>query len=227
MIGLITDSLGIFIGAFIGILLKKRITENHTQTIFTIMGIITIVLGLQGVIESDAILIVIISLFIGSILGVSFDIDYRVKRFAQRFTKGSSHSVEGIVTVFMVLAAGALSIIGPMKAGLEGDLSIMNFKAVLDFASAVIFATIYGKSVYVVSIFLFIYQLIIFLSSKIIEPYLTQALIDQISQVGSIILIAIGFDLLDLKKIQVINLLPSLLMPILINIIIYFAGNLF
>lgn len=89
MIGLITDSLGIFIGAFIGILLKKRITENHTQTIFTIMGIITIVLGLQGVIESDAILIVIISLFIGSILGVSFDIDYRVKRFAQRFTKGS------------------------------------------------------------------------------------------------------------------------------------------
>ena len=88
-------------------------------------------------------------------------------------------------------------------------------KAVLDGVSSVIFAASLGKGVYLSILPLLIYQGGITLLARFIRPWLTDALISQVSCIGSVLIFAIGFNLMFDKKVKVGNLLPAVIFPIL------------
>ncbi|WP_425539063.1 DUF554 domain-containing protein [Microaceticoccus formicicus] len=221
MIAIIINALAVCAGGTVGIVLRNHISKRHINSIFSIMGVLTIVMGLQGVIPSDHMIFIMIALFLGSILGNFIDISGKIDSISERFSSedGETNLISGAITIFLIQCTGALAILGPMKAGLVGEYDLIYFKAILDGASAIIFASIYGKSIYPAALLLLIYQGGIFLVSNIIEPVLTPLVIEQIGQIGSVLLVALGIEMLELKKMKVVNYLPAILIPILYTLI--------
>ncbi|MDO5718322.1 MAG: DUF554 domain-containing protein [Tissierellia bacterium] len=214
----IINALAVCIGGSVGIFLRNHISKKHIESIFKIMGILTLIMGLQGVIPSEHMIFIMISLFLGSIIGVSIDISGRIDRLSERYS-GKENFVSAMLVVFLIQCTGALAIIGPMKAGLEGDNSILYFKTILDGSSAIIFASMYGKSIYGSAFLLLLYQGAIFLLSNLIQPILDPVTIEQITQIGSVILVVLGIEMLELKKMNAVNYIPAILAPIIYNLI--------
>ncbi|MDO5690746.1 MAG: DUF554 domain-containing protein [Tissierellia bacterium] len=216
MIAVAINGLTVALGGLIGIFLKRFISQKHITSIFSIMGVLTIIMGLQGVIPSEHMMVILVSLFLGSILGVALDLSGKLEAFSKRFDQGSGQSsfVSGAFTIFLIQCMGAMAILGPLNAGLEGDNNLLYFKAVLDMGSSIIFASMYGKSIFLSALLLFLYQGSIYLLARLAGPILDVTVIEQLTQVGSVILVALGIEILELKKMNIVNYLPALLIPI-------------
>lgn len=222
MFAILINALAVCAGGIIGITLRNHISQVHISSIFSIMGVLTIIMGLQGVIPSDHMIFIMVSLFLGSIVGVFINISGKLDSISKKYSRGGAETnfISGAITIFLIQCTGALAIIGPMKAGLQGDYSIIYFKAILDGASGIIFASIYGISIFPAALLLFLYQGSIFLLSNIIEPVLTEVVIEQITQIGSVLLVALGIEMLELKEMKVVNYIPALLIPIIYSLVI-------
>ena len=115
---------------------------------------------------------------------------------------------------------GAMAIVGSLEDGLTGNTATLFAKAILDGISAVIFAATMGIGVAFSALPVFIYQGTITLMAGFIKPWLTPDVISQTSLVGSILIMAIGINLLDLKRIKVGNLLPAIFIPLIYYVVI-------
>lgn len=220
MISILIDGLAVIIGGFIGITMKKHISDEHFQSLFTILGILVLVIGFQGVIPSDHMMIIMISLFIGSVIGVGLKLHTRIEILSKKQSSDDKPSfLNGAIIIFMFQCIGALALLGPLKAGLAGDYELMYFKAALDFISSLVFATIYDKSIFLSAVMLLIYEGGLFILSTFIEPILTPIVIEQISQIGSIILIGLGIEQLGIKQIKTVNYTPAMFVPIVISLV--------
>lgn len=221
MLGVLINPIAIILGSLIGIYLKKLIREEHIDSIFPMMNLIIGVIGIQGAIKMDDMLLLIFSLVIGSLVGVSLKLDDKVHKLGykmQDLMKNSDPNLtQGFITAFIVHSVGAMAILGPLNIGLLGDYSIMNTKSALDFLSSVVFASIYGPGVILSAPFTFIYEGLIYLLSTWIEPILPIIVINQISAIGSVLIVAISVNLLEIKdkEIKVPNYMPALLIPII------------
>ena len=166
-------------------------------------------------------MLLVLSLVLGAVVGEALDIETRLNDFGSwcqtRFSGSSEDGkfVQGFVAASLLFCVGAMAIVGALEDGLNGDPSILIAKAVLDGVSSVIFAASLGKGVYLSILPLFIYQGGITLLARFIRPWLTDALISQISCIGSVLIFAIGFNLMFDKKVKVGNLLPAVLFPII------------
>ncbi len=107
-----------------------------------------------------------------------------------------------------------MSIVGALEDGLNANPSILYAKAVMDGVAAVVFTASLGAGVYLSILAVLVYQGGITLLAGFIRPLLSDLLIDQMSCIGSVLIFAIGFNLLDSKKIKVGNLLPAMFLPI-------------
>lgn len=112
-----------------------------------------------------------------------------------------------------------MAIVGSLEDGLSGDPTTLFAKSIMDGVAAIIFTASLGIGVYFSIIPLLIYQGGITLLAGFIKPFLSDALISQMSFIGSILIFAIGFNLVLGKKIKVGNLLPAIFIPILWEII--------
>ena len=122
--------------------------------------------------------------------------------------------MKGFITVFMIQCVGSMAIVGPLDIGLKGDASILIFKIVLDTCSSLIYGAIYGPSVMLSGPFVFLYETVIFFLAGALHPFLTDAVINEISAIGSLLIFAMSLDLLDILHLKVANYLPALLGPV-------------
>ena len=221
MLNVLINPVAIILGSLIGIFLKKFIKEEHIDSIFPIMNLIIGIIGIQGAIKMDNMLLLIFSLVIGSLIGVNLHLDDKVHSLGykmQNLMKNNDPNLtQCFITAFIVHSVGAMAILGPLNIGLLGDSSIMNTKSALDFLSSIVFASIYGPGVILSAPFTFIYELAIYLLSTWIEPILPVVVINQISAIGSVLIVAISVNLLEIKdkEIKVPNYMPALLIPII------------
>ena len=225
MIATIVNTGAVLVGGSIGFLLKRFITKEISKPIFQALGLCIILIGIKGALEIDTILVVIASMVIGVILGEWIDLDKRLNQFGaflQKKTnlKNETSIATGFVSASLLFCVGAMSIIGPLQSGLTGNHEILFTKSALDFVSSVIFAATLGVGVLLSSGFVLIYQGAITLFAGVIEPFLTTAMITDISCVGSLLIIAIGLNLLDITKIKIANLLPAVFLPVLLHFVI-------
>jgi uncharacterized membrane protein YqgA involved in biofilm formation len=165
----------------------------------------------------------IFSLVIGGLLGEFLKIEKRLENVGIWFqskipSKGGSFS-DGFVTASLVYCVGAMAIVGSLEDGLSGNPSTLFAKSILDGVSAVIFAATLGIGVAFSALPVFIYQGGITLLAGLLQPWLTETVISQMSLVGGILIFAIGINLLEIKKINVGNLLPSIFIPVLYYLI--------
>ncbi len=240
-LGTIINAAAIIAGGSTGALLKNGLPERYRNTIMQAIGLSVLMIGISGSLQGmyrvaesgkldrEFIMMMIFSLVIGGFAGEFFNIEDKLERmgnwFQSKFAAGSGTFAQGFITGSLVFCVGAMAIVGSLEDGLTGDTSTLFAKSILDGIIAVIFAATMGIGVAFSSIPVFIYQGAITLMAGLIKPWLTPDVISQTSLVGSILIIAIGINLLDLRRIKAGNLLPAIFIPLIYYVIITIAAS--
>ena len=225
MKGTIVNVLAVIIGSTIGTLINFNIPERFTKIIFQIIGIFTLYLGFKMALESSHILIMIISLITGVIIGELIDIDKYINKFGDYLKKKLKIKnpvfSEGLITSFLLFCMGSMTVLGAIQEGLSGKVDIFYTKSILDGISSIILSSTFGIGILFSSIPLFIYQGSLTLFASSLTHSLTTVIIHDLTAVGGIILIALGFDIMKIKRIKVANMLPALIIIVFLSY--YFA----
>ncbi|MCL2507738.1 MAG: DUF554 domain-containing protein [Oscillospiraceae bacterium] len=210
------NAAAVILGGGIGVLFKGRIPEKVTQNIPRAIGLCVCVIGVSGAMKGDVMLLVV-SLALGAFIGEVLNIDGGLNKLGmwlqKKLSRGSEGSrfSEGFVAATLMFCVGAMTIVGSIDSGLRNDNSIILTKSVLDGVSAMFFASFYGFGVLFAAVVIVIYQGGIEFFAGYMQNILTDALITQISAVGSVMILGIGLNMSLNAKIKVANLLPGLL----------------
>lgn len=219
MLGTVVNVVAIIIGALIGILIRKGIKDKYKSIIMDGIGVSVVVIGIMGGIKANNIILIIGSIVVGCIIGEMIDIDLKLEhlgnKMENRFGKGDSNFSKGFVTASLVFCIGAMAIVGSLESGISGNHETLFAKSILDGISAIIFASTLGIGVAFSAIPVFIYQGAITLLANGMKDLLTPDVINEMSAVGGILILAIGINILGIKKIKVANMLPSIFIPII------------
>lgn len=233
MLGVIINSVAVAIGSLIGLIFKSKISEKISKPVMVGLGVCVLYIGISGSLEGENVLIAISSIVLGVIVGTILKIDDSINKVAtkieNKFKKeDNTESIsEGLVTATLLFCIGAMTITGSIQSGLTGDNSILITKSILDFVSSIMLAASLGKGVILSSISLFISQGLLVLLSSIIAPYINDTVINDITCVGSLIIILIGTNLMGITKIKVADFLPAILFSPVIYYISDFVIKLF
>lgn len=226
MLGVIVNTLTVIIGSVIGLLFKKGIPEKVTSAIMKGIGLCTLYIGISGSLKGENTLVLIISMVIGISIGTLIDIDDKINRLGNyienRFNKGNGTvSVsKGFVTASLLFCIGAMTIVGSLNAGLTGDNEMLFTKSTLDFFSSCMLSVSLGIGVLFSAAFVFVFQGAIVLMANFIAPVLTDTAIAEMICAGSVMIIGLGTNLLDITKLKIANMLPTIIVaPILCYII--------
>ena len=223
MLGTIVNTLSIIAGSLIGLFFKGRIPQKYSQTIMHGIGLAVVLIGLKTAFNTDAILVVIISFVIGSVIGEFLRIEDRMERMGewigQRFSKSSTGFSKGFVSASLLFCVGAMAIVGAMESGLTGNHQTLFAKSMLDGISSIIFSSTLGIGVIFSAVTVLVYQGLITLAASSIKPFLLPEVVAQMSAVGGLLIFAIGLSLMDIKKIKIANMLPAIFVPLVFQVI--------
>lgn len=217
MFAVIVNTLAIVAGSLIGLLFRKGIPKRLSDMLMEGLGLCTIVIGIQGAIQEKNILVLIISTVIGVAIGTAMDWDGHVNRFAERVTGRFAGKGEGakianaFVTSCLIMNVGAMVIVGSLDAGLRGNFDMLYTKSTLDFCSAIMMTAAMGIGVMGSAAFTLIFQGAIVLLAQYIAPFMSDALIQEISCTGCLLILAIGLNMINVAKIKVLDYLPALI----------------
>lgn len=218
LFGTIVNALAIALGSLLGVSFKGGIPRKYNATVMHAMGLAVVLIGLKSALKTDNILLLIFSLAIGSVLGEFLRIEDRLEKLGKWLevkmkSQGGGIS-EGFVTASLIYCVGSMAIIGSLESGLTGNHQTLLAKSVIDGVSSVVFASSLGIGVLFSSVSVLLYQGFITISSSFIKELLTPSVTAEMSAVGGLLIAAIGINLLDIKKIRVGNMLPSIIIPL-------------
>lgn len=226
MLGTIVNTAAIVIGALIGILFKKGLPEKMSDTLMKGLGLCTLFLGISGSLKGENSMILIISIVLGTLIGEGIDLEDKVNRLGQwiekKFQGKKSEGddkisiAEGFVTASLLFCVGAMAIVGSLQSGLQGNHEILFNKSILDFVAAIVFASSLGVGVALSAVLLFLYQGTITLLAQWIAPFLTDTVINEMTCVGSVIIIGLALNMLGITKLRVRNYVPAIFIPIIL-----------
>lgn len=229
MIATYFNALMIVIGTLIGLLVKSRLKPSFEEIVFTSSGLITLVLGFSMVAATSSYLVMLFALAIGGGLGYWLKIEDRILALGgwmERLTsRGNSDSERaknfalGFLNASLLFCSGAMTVLGSIQAGTSGDYRLIMVKAIMDGCMAVIFASVYGVGVIGSALFVLLYQGFFTLAGGWIEPILGEVGISELGAIGGILLLMIGFNLLNIRKTKTGNFLPAMILAPLFAIL--------
>lgn len=217
MIGVIVNTLAVIVGSFFGLIFKKGIPEKYSKAVMTAIALCVIYIGISGSLKGSNTLVLISSMVLGTLAGTIIDLDKRITNLGDVIEKsfkksGSNTSIaEGFVTASLLFCVGAMAIVGSLDAGLTGNNSTLFTKSLLDMISAFMLTLSLGLGVMFSAGFIFIFQGAIALLAQFLSPVLSAAAINEITCAGSVMIMALGLNMLGITKIKVANLLPAIL----------------
>ncbi len=220
LLGTVVNVFTVLLGSTIGIIVKKGIPQRLTDTLFKALGLVTVFIGITGCLTGSSAMLVVVAMILGTLIGELIDLDKQINRLGKKleskFDKDNSNSrmAEGFVSASILFCVGSMTIVGCLQAGLNGDNSVLFTKSALDLCSSMIFASTMGFGVMFSAAFVFVYQGILTVLAVWISPFLSTAVIDSMSCVGYIVIIALGLTMLDAIKLKVTNLVPAMFLPI-------------
>lgn len=224
MLGTIINVILIIIGGTIGTLFGNKINEKYTKNIMTAIGLIVCCIGIQSVIGTSNILIVLLCLLVGTLIGTAFGIDEWLNTLGDKLKAKLSKTgmvderfSDAFVTCSVLFAVGTMAVIGSIQAGLNKNYEILITKSIIDFVSSVAFAAALGPGVIFACIPVFVLQGGITLLAGVVEPFLTAEVVAEMSAVGGPIFIGMAVNIIGLRdeRVRVGDMLPGIFLPIL------------
>lgn len=219
----LVNALCIMGGSIVGVFLKKGIPDRIKETLIKAMGLCVLFIGITLTLKGKNVLLIVISIAVGTFIGELLDIDKRVNTLGEnlqaKFSKDEgSKFAEGFVTASILFCAGAMGIVGSINVGLTGDGETLLAKGFIDGIISAIFAAGLGIGVFFSSVSVFIYQALFILLATFLSKYLGDPVIASVSSVGGITILGIGLNLALDQKIRVANIAPSVFVPMILSI---------
>ena len=200
-------------------LLKRGISKKYEHALFTVMGLAALGIGLENVVnnlpKSRYPVLFIVSLALGTLLGTWWDLDTKFDHLIKHFG-GKSQLVKGLATGILLCCIGDLSIIGPVMAAVRHDQTMLYTNAALDLVTTIVFGASFGWGMLLCAPVLFCWQGGIYLVAKYLSvSFFTGPLVTEIAIVGGFLIASTGLSLLKIRDVKTLNILPSLLIPLI------------
>ena len=229
-LGTVINTLAIIVGGILGVLFGKLINERIRNTLCIACGICVMFIGLSGALEGmlsvtdgnivgKNSMLLVGCLCIGAFFGELINIEDAFERFGEwlKIKTGNSKDakfVDGFVSASLTVCIGAMAIVGSLKDGIEGDISILVTKAVLDLIIILVMAGSQGVGCIFSALPVAVFQGSVTALSTLIKPIMTPLALSNLSFVGAVLIFCVGINLVFGKKVRVANLLPSIVVAV-------------
>ena len=230
-LGTLINAAAIVLGGILGAFFGKLLKETHQDALTKVCGISVLFIAISGALEgmlqfeegqlvSVNGLLCVVCLALGTLVGELLNIEGMFERFGQwlKIKTGNAKDklfVEGFVTASLTVCIGAMAIVGAIEDGLNGNISILATKAVLDLIIIMVMTCSLGKGCAFSAIPVLLLQGGVTALSFLIKPLMTEGALSNLSMVGSILIFCVGVNLVWGKKIRVANLLPAILFAVI------------
>lgn len=223
MIGTIINAAAVIVGSSVGLLIRNRLPGRMVERIFQAIGLFTVFLGIHMASKTNNFLILIFSLVIGTIIGELFDIDAAFTRFGEyikgRFKTSNNGFGEGFITAFLLFCMGSMTILGAFEEGLGSDPNLLMAKSLLDGFSSIALAASLGAGVLLAVVPLLLYQGGLTLFAASLADSFTTPVVDELTAVGGLLLLGLGINILGIKQLKIMNMIPALIVAVVLSII--------
>ena len=229
MPGVIVNTITVIIGSLTGMFLKKGLPKKITDAVMIGIGLCTVSIGISGIVDGVNTIILIISIVLGAAIGTALDIDSKLNQMGDYLSKkfkSNDNKVsvsEGFVTACLLFCVGSMTIMGSLNAGISGDNKILYTKALLDLISSTMLSASLGIGVLFASAFVFVFQGGLVLLAQYIAPFLTADAIIQLNGAGSLLILALGLNIIGITKLKIANYLPAIIIAPIITFIYTFV----
>ena len=219
MLGLWVNAATIILGALVGSRLRGGIPEKYKDTIGYALALCVLTIGIQGAIQTENMMLVIVSAVVGSLIGEALRLEDRLDSLGawvqKRLAKDDDGFSQGFISATLLYCVGSMAVVGSIEAGLQNKPDTLLAKAVLDGVSALILSSSMGMGVALSALPLLAYQGAIALLAMLLGNFLPAEAIAEVSATGSLLIIGLGFNMLGFSKarIRVGNMLPAILIP--------------
>ncbi len=220
MVGTFLNVLTVILGSTIGIVLHQRLPKKIITIVFQGIGLFTLFLGFSMAAKTTSYLILIFSIVIGSVIGQLLSIDHALDKFSNYLKKRSGSNqdkfAEGIITAFLLFCLGSMTILGAFEEGLGQKPNLLYAKSLMDGFSSIALSAGLGIGVLFSVVPLFIYQGGLTLFARWLGEFFNEGVINEMTAVGGLMMIGLGINILGLKEIKVVNMLPGLLIAVIL-----------
>jgi len=228
MIGTILNAAAIVVGGVAGLATTKQLSPVNQTALKILMGVFTTYVGLsmvwQGLNGTFAQVlkqlgIVLLALILGNVTGKLLRLQKSLNRLGQHARQRLSsarpdnpHRInDGFVTCSILFCVSPMAFLGGLYDGLGGNYKILATKAVMDGLATMAFATTFGWGAIMSALPVVAWQGTITLLAQTLQPFLeTHALLDSINATGGFLVFSIALIILELKKVELADYLPSL-----------------
>ena len=218
MVGTWMNIAAVLAGSGLGLFVGRRVPERLARSFTTAIGLVTVVLGVKLALETENVLVLLLSLVVGGAIGTALGLEDRLENLGEaierRFPKLARGSIpQGFVTASLLFCVGPLALIGAIRDGLYGDWQLLGIKSVMDGISSIVLVAGLGPGVFFSALVILVYQGGISLAARSFSGVAISAsspLLAELDAVGGVILLAIALKLLDLRDLRAGNLLPAL-----------------
>ena len=218
MKGYLFNSLLVAGGSVLGLFAGKKVHKNIKEAVFSVLGLVTAFVGLKMSMNGSDIIPIVFCLVLGMFAGSAFRIEDRVNDSLNGLNHSwfsGKYDTEGFLIASTLFCVGSMTIIGSLKDGLYNDGTLIKTKSVMDGFASFLLASRYGRSVAFSAATVFVVQGALTLFSGSLTFLTPQRMMNNIDGVGGIIVLAIGLNLLKLKSIKTIDMLPALVLIVM------------
>lgn len=224
-IGVIINTVAIFLGGIAGALLGNKLPEKYKEQLNLIFGLCSMGMGISSIVLMKYMPAVVFALIIGTIVGLVFKLGDKVYELCSKLQKvmirivpkkesnmSETEFLATLITVIVLFCSSGMGIYGSLSEGMTGDSSLLITKSILDFFTAAIFACNLGYIVSLIAVPQFAIFTALFLSASFIVPLTTPDMIADFKACGGFLMVAAGFRILKLKMFPVVDMIPAMIL---------------
>ena len=224
-IGVIINTIAIFLGGIAGALLGNKLPEKYKEQLNLIFGLCSMGMGISSIVLMKYMPAVVFALIIGTIVGLVFKLGDKVYELCSKLQKvmirivpkketnmSETEFLATLITVIVLFCSSGMGIYGSLSEGMTGDSSLLITKSILDFFTAAIFACNLGYIVSLIAVPPFVIFTTLFLSASFIVPLTTPDMIADFKACGGFLMVAAGFRILKLKMFPVVDMIPAMIL---------------
>ena len=225
--GTIVNTITVIVGSAIGLLVGERLPERFKKIIIQAIALFTFLIGASMMLKADNLIIIFLSLIAGGITGEALKLEEHLNNITERLKKhispDSKSFTEGFITATLIFCVGAMTVVGSIQEGLTGDATLLYTKSLMDGITSLTLASGLGIGVMLSAVSVFLIQGSLTLLGTSLKFLMSGPYLNAITASGGLLIIALGLDLLQIKKLKVLNLLPALIYaPLFVYIASFF-----
>lgn len=221
LLGSLVNSAAIILGGSIGLALKKGLSDRLSKAVMNALALCVLYIGVSGMLKGENVLITILSMVAGTLVGEWIDLDEKINQLGDMIENKVSSPDEkvsvskGFVTASLLFCVGAMAIVGALQSGLTGNHDTLFAKSLIDGIASIVMASSLGFGVLLSAGLILIYEGGITLFANVLAPLLTDSVINEMTCVGSLLIVGLGLNMLKLTELKIMNYAPAVFFPIL------------